>query len=120
MNHINRNFAWCDEFSENSFLSKIHEYGEWDDDEYFLLEAAIYDATEQYETYNMIPREPAWRLMRIYSQLLMSFSAHYDSNDHFSFKNMNADQYQARRERLQLVFEGFFKGEMPNKEYLEY
>ncbi|MCG8378055.1 MAG: immunity 41 family protein, partial [Proteobacteria bacterium] len=107
MNHINRNFAWCDEFSEDSFSNKIYEYGEWDDDEYFLLEDAIYAAAKQYKDHNMIPREPAWRLMRIYSNLLKSFSCHYDPDDYFKFKNINAEQYQARRERLQLVFEGF-------------
>ena len=120
MKHINRNFAWCREYSDASFSGRVHEAGEWHDDEYFLLEEAIYEAAARYGNRGEIPRELSWRIMRIFSLLLVSFSAHYDPNDYFQFSGLSDEQIHMRRERIQLVFEGFFSGEMPAKNTLEY
>ncbi|WP_081606428.1 Imm41 family immunity protein [Aeromonas diversa] len=120
MNEINRNFSWSKEYSEGSFVGVFHENHVWDDEEYYKLENYLYEACERYAGQSSIPREVFWPAMRIYSYLSQSISCHFDPNDGFEIKHINQDQLYQRRERLQLVFEGFFKGEMPNKKYLGY
>jgi len=117
-NQINRNFVWCNEYSDGSFLGIFHEKLCWDDGEYFKLEDALYEQCQVHAGSDHIPRELSWRVMRIFSFLMMSLSCQYDKNDNFKIGNLTRDQYYGRRERLQLVFEGFFKGEMPDKEIL--
>ncbi len=120
MSYINRNSVSSKEYSSDSFIGKFHEDRVWDDDEYFLLENELYELCSKHQSSESIPREIAWPLMKMFSYLMISLSCQYDSNDGFKIENINRDQFCARRERLQLVFEGFFKGEMPNKEYLGY
>ncbi|MEW8632248.1 MAG: Imm41 family immunity protein [Candidatus Thiodiazotropha sp.] len=119
MNELNRNFAWCDDYSEDSFVGILHESQEWNDEEYFKLENYLYDTCLKLPA-DLVPGNIAWPAMRIYSYLSNTLGSHLDSNDGFRIKGIELVNLYDRRERLQLVFEGFFKGEMPNKEYLEY
>ena len=50
---------------------------------------------------------------------MLSLGCQFDKNDTFKL-NISREEYYERRERLQLVFEGFFKGKMPKKECLGY
>lgn len=120
MNEINRNFAWSNEYSEDSFVGIFHESQSWDDEEYYKLENYLYEACERYSGQDAIPREVFWPAMRIYSYLSNSIGCHLDANDGFEINQIDQEQLYQRRERLQLIFEGFFKGEMPNKKYLGY
>lgn len=120
MSHINRNFAWCDEYSDSSFLGIFHEQNKWDDDEYFKLESELYQESLNLGHNIAIPRELSWRVMRIYSYLMLSLGCQYDPNDGFEIINITRDQFYERRERVQLVFEGFFSGKMPDKDILGY
>ena len=120
MNEINRNFAWSKDYSEESFVGIFHERNSWNDDAYFNLENYLYAQCEIHKDDSSVPRDMYWPAMRIYSYLLLSLGCHLDSNDGFELKELSLEQIYARRERLQLVFEGFFKGEMPNKKYLGY
>lgn len=120
MNQINRNFAQSPDFSEKSFISIFHEESKWDDEEYSKLEHELYRQSEKYSNCDCIPREVLWPTMRIFSYLMQSFSCQYDSDDIFEITNITREQFLDRRERVQLVFEGFFKGEMPNIKYLGY
>ncbi|WP_425601867.1 Imm41 family immunity protein [Shewanella insulae] len=119
MNEIKRNFAWCDDYSEDSFVGILHENQEWSDEEYFKLENYLYETCLKLPS-DFVPREIIWPAMRIYSYLSSTLCSHLDSNDGFKIKGLELVNFYDRRERLQLVFEGFFKGEMPNKNYLEY
>jgi hypothetical protein len=119
MNEINRNFAWCDEYSDESFIGILHEKQEWNDEEYFKLENYLFDTCLTLPS-DLVPRDIIWPAMRIYSYLSSTLGSHLDSNDGFRIKDIELVNFYDRRERVQLVFEGFFKGEMPNKEYLEY
>lgn len=118
-NHIFRNFAWHEDFSEESFVSQLHETCVWDDKEYFLLEDFLYETCTTFDVEN-IPRSTFWPAMRIYSYLMLMLGCHLDPDDGFVIKNITREQFSERRERLQLVFEGFFKGEMPDKDILGY
>lgn len=120
MKHINRNYVWGDGYSDNSFIGIFHEQREWNDDEYFKLENDLYELASEYSGDEVLPREVVLRVQRIFSYLMMSLGCHADPNDGFEINDISSDQHRSRTERIQLVFEGFFKGEMPEKEYLEY
>jgi len=120
MNEITRNFAWSADYSENSFAGIFHEECRWDDNEYKKLENYLYEQCISYKETSTLPREVFWPAMRIFSFLSNSIGCHFDSNDGFELRGLSEEQVYERRERLQLVFEGFFKGEMPNKKNLGY
>jgi hypothetical protein len=120
MHHINRNFAWCNEYSNESFTGILHEEQTWDDKEYFKLEESLFDIAKKYSGCDSIPREDAWKIFRIFSYLIVTLACHSDPNDGFNIVNLTDEQVLARRERIQLIFEGFFSNKMPSKEYLEY
>lgn len=120
MQHLNRNFAGCDEYSVDSFLGLYHEEAVWNDDEYFKLENDIYALASEYSGSSTLQREVAWPVMRLFSYLMLSLGSHCDPNDGFKIKNISDEQFYSRRERVQLVFEGVFKGEMPKREFLTY
>lgn len=117
---INRNFAWCDAYVDDSFIGILHERSIWDDDEYFKLEGSLYGLCEQFNQSDSLPRDVAWKIFRIFSYLMVSLASHSELNDGFTVSNLSDEQFFNRRERLQLVFEGFFEGKMPDKEILEY
>lgn len=120
MKHIYRNFPWNENYSNESFLGVLHEQDLWDDDEYFLLEQSVYSACMGNNAQDPIPRDLAWPVMRIYSYLMLKISCYLDEGDISEITNITRDQVYARRSRVMSVFEGFFKGEMPEKEYLPY
>lgn len=120
MSEINRNFPWCDENSDDSFIGILHEEYKWSDTEYFKLDKEIYELSVQYKESESIPRELAWRTLRIFSILMQYIGCHFDPNDGFKIKELTNEQIYHRRERAQLVFEGFFKGEMPDQKFFEY
>lgn len=49
MNHLHRNFVQSNEYSDLSFLGRLHEKQEWNDDELILLENCIIDEFNKYE-----------------------------------------------------------------------
>jgi len=120
MNNIYRNFAWCNEYTEESFVGQLHENKTWNDDEYFKLEGTLYELCSEYKDAQCIPRDLAWPIVRIFSYLMLTLGCQYDSNDAYEIENISREQFYDRRERIQLIFEGFFTGEMPDKEFLGY
>ena len=120
MEQINRNFPWCDEYDNDSFTGTLHEKCAWSDEEYFKLDDEIYDLSTKYNDIDQLPRVLVWRLMRIFSYVMMTIGCHSNPNDGYKIENLNDEQLFDRRERFQLVFEGFFEGEMPKKKYFEY
>ena len=120
MKHINRNFPWCDEYDDASFTGILNEKCAWCDEEYFHLDKELYDLAEQYNSADQLPRQLVWRVMRIFSYVMMTIGCHFDANDGYRIEALDDEQIFHRRERLQLVFEGFFKGDMPDTKYFEY
>ena len=105
------NFPWCPEQNDASFLGRLHEEGVWDTDEYWRLEWALYQLV------NEAPRsqETSWRVFRIFSHTFLSLGCHFDPNDGFKLKDLTNDEIYELRERVQLVFEGYFSGSMPEQ-----
>jgi hypothetical protein len=114
MNHIKeilKNFAWSDQYDEESFAGVLHERCIWDVEKYWKLEAAIYHLAAHPEDFPSL----MWPLFRIFSHTMLSFGAHFDPNDAFRMRNATDEQVHDYRERFQLVFEGAFSGEMPDQ-----
>ncbi|MFL9809515.1 Imm41 family immunity protein [Stutzerimonas stutzeri] len=106
---IDRNFPWCSGWDDDSFCGRIHEESVWHLEEYWLLEWALFELVAS-------PRRDAqlnWKVFRVFSATFMSLSAHLDSNDGYKIRNLKAYELYEYRERFQLVFEGFFSGNMP-------
>ena len=120
MKAILRNFAWCEDYSDRSFIGRFHEECIWDDAEYFRLEDALYALCEKTGGDPTLEREIAWPIFRIYSYLMFSMGCVQDTRDVFALDNVTGEQFHARKERLQLVFEGFFNGNMISKDHLDY
>ena len=120
MNEINRNFPWCDEHSDESFLGILHEEDKWSDSEYFKLENDLYALSVKYNDSETLPREVVWRVMRVFSHSMLLLGCHFNPNDGFEIKNLNSEDIRERTERLQNMFEGFFQGTMPDKDDFKY
>lgn len=108
---ILRNFVWCDEYEESSFVGRLHEYCEWNFDEYWLLEWALYQLAEA-RTNNS---DLCWPIFKIFSNTFLTINVHFDPNDGFNIANIDCSEAYDLRERFQLVFEGYFSGNMPNQ-----
>ena len=114
---IARNFPHCDEHSDDSFLGRLHELRTWSVDEYWTYEAALYELARDYHDAPDLPREIAWRVVRIFSHAMLLSRCHFDPVDGCRIENLTDAQVVEWLERLQLVTEGFFQGEMPEQCY---
>ena len=109
---IARNFPWCDEHDDASFTGRLHEEALWDADEYWQLEWALYRLAGA----KRVSHDTLWRIFHIFSNTSMSFGCHFDRNDVWKIGNLKRREIYDYRERFQLIFEGFFSGEMPGKD----
>ena len=110
---ILRNFPHNDLYDELSFLGKLHEQQLWDVEEYWLLEWGIYNLGKGSS------KNLDWEIFRIFSSTMLSISAHLDRNDSFKIKNLKRPKLYKFRERVQLIFEGYFSKSMPNQNIFE-
>jgi len=58
-------------------------------------------------------QELSRRIFRIFSYTFLLFGCHLDRRDSFKIENLKRKEVYDLRERMQLVFEGFFAGRMP-------
>nr|ABX10642.1 hypothetical protein 3FN_19 [uncultured planctomycete 3FN] len=96
-----------------SFIDVLHEQHEWDVNEYWKLESALYAVAP-----NARRRADA-SAFRTFSYIMLTFSCHFDPSDGYSIRNLSTDDIYAYRERAQLVFEGYFANELPEKDAFE-
>lgn len=119
LHHLLRNFPFCDEYCENSFLEKLYKQDTWDEDEFWLLDMAIYELAELFDG-DEIPRSVTWPVVRVYSFIFTMINAHHNPSDGYQIKGMdNPMTIHEWRDRAEQVFEGFFSGEMPGNQYFE-
>ena len=81
-----------------------------------LFEKGIFDLANDTSE---IARNVAWPFTRIFSYIMTSIQSHYDPNDGFSVLNLKEGELFAFKHRFQQVFEGFFKGNMPDNDDFE-
>ncbi len=112
-NIILRNFPHNELHDELSFLSRLHGEQLWNTKEYQLLEWAIY-CLEKDSSKNL-----DWEVFKIFSCIMSMIISHFDNNDYFQIRNVKLDELYDLRERVQLVFEGYFSKSMPNQNFFE-
>ncbi|MBB2984784.1 Imm41 family immunity protein [Paraburkholderia tropica] len=106
---IEQNCSWCEAFSETSFVSILHEDGLWQREQYWLLEWAVCNLIS-----NAVEHADVCApIFQIFSRTIGLICSHLDSNDLFEIKNLERDDVYAFRERIQIVFEGFFLKRLP-------
>nr|WP_255562995.1 Imm41 family immunity protein [Herbaspirillum sp. ASV7] len=105
------NFPHCEESSEQSFMSILHECQRIDMDAYWKLEWALVELTSPYDDYL---RDQCWPVFRIFSHLSGLFCAHIDENDSFKITNFDDWFIDELIERTTSVFDGYFTGSMPD------
>ncbi|WP_013588547.1 Imm41 family immunity protein [Paraburkholderia phenoliruptrix] len=106
---VDRNCSWSPSFDETSFVSVLHERGIWDREQYWMLEWALFDLISTGD----VDADLCASVFQIFSYTLGSISSHLDPNDLFEIINFQRDDVYAFRERIRLVFEGFFVKRMP-------
>lgn len=104
------NFPHCDEFSEQSFLSRFHEHREIDLEGYWKLEWALIQLTSSSVDY---PRDHYWPVFRIFSCLSALFQEHARVN-YEDIINFDRWFIQKLKDRITIVFEGYFRGRIPD------
>lgn len=112
MKIIHRNNPRSSEYAEGSFVEKLCECCVWDDAKYWELEAAVYELA----SIQPIEQRSLAALFSIFDRVSLLLGCHFDPNDTFALKGRNADEVQDFRERLSLVWEGCFIGQMPSQE----
>lgn len=110
---ILRNFPHNGLYDDLSFLGKLHEEQLWDIEEYWFLEWGIYQLEKRSS------EKLDWEIFRIFSMIMLSISSHFDRNDYFKIQNLKRPKLYQLRERVQLVFEGYFSGSMPEQNIFE-
>ncbi|MFW2097376.1 hypothetical protein ACG9ZL_14295 [Acinetobacter sp. ULE_I057] len=110
---ILRNFPNNDFYDKLSFIGMLHEEKIWDMEEYWLLEWRIYNLKKNSS------EKLDWEVFRIYSFIMLSLSSHLDKNDSFKIRSLELALIYEFRERIQLVFEGYFSQIMPRQSIFE-
>lgn len=112
VNIILTNFPRSDCYLESSFLGDINEKNVWCKEGYWEIEWYLCELCPNFD-YNLDLR---WPIFRIFTVIFRALGSHLDENDGFYFKNLKREDVYALQERVQLVFEGFFSGSMPDFE----
>jgi hypothetical protein len=108
---IYQNFPHCTEYRADSFTGILHEENRLDLDTYWNLEWALVKLTQNQTDY---PRHLSWPVFRIFSIIAVKLMADNDPEDGYKIKNFSGEKSRDFTERFRIVFEGFFKGEMPD------
>jgi hypothetical protein len=106
-----QNFPLCQEYREDAFCGILHSERRLDMNAYWRLEAALVQLTQNESDY---PRHLSWPVFRIFSRLERLISADLDPNDGFKIQDFDGEKSRDFTERFELVFEGFFRGDMPD------
>ena len=98
------------EFDEASFRACLYEDATWSQDGYWRVEWALFQLVGAATS----DAELRWRVARLFSSTFSLFAAHFDPNDVYTIQGIEPERLREAMERFQLVFEGFFAGEMPD------
>ncbi|WP_196480780.1 Imm41 family immunity protein [Burkholderia diffusa] len=112
---IERNWVHSREYDESSFIAMLHEQGIWQKDQYWLVERALYDLTGVQSEGDSL----SGPIFYIFSYAINAISSHLDQDDSFEIKNLTKGEVYEFRERIRLVFEGFFLNNFPDQSMFE-
>lgn len=108
---VYQNFPHCEEWREASFLGVLHEEARLDMNAYWRLEWALVSLTNEQVNYS---KHLIWPVFRIFSCLMLLLQANTNPEDCYEIAGFTGGVEVEFTERVQLVFEGFFKGEVPD------
>jgi len=108
---IRKNVFSSPGYDEHSFAGVLHEAGIWQEEQYWLLESALYTLAFE-ET---IAIELYAQVFQIFNFAMNAICSHLDQDDLYEIKNLDRDKIYDFRERIRMVFEGFFVGQMPDQ-----
>lgn len=108
---IYQNFPHCEDWRDDSFLGSLHENCKIDKTEYWRLEWALVSAANDGPGHNV---QLHWPVFRIFSLVLSLLKSNVDPHDGYTISDMGGFSEQELTERIQVVFEGFFKGVAPD------
>ncbi|RZS35070.1 Imm41 family immunity protein [Corticibacter populi] len=109
---IYSNFPHCKEWQDDSFLGILDDHGVISYEKYWQLELAILQVTPMDKSGDA--QHLLWPIFRIFSHAMLLFLSHHSEADGFSIKDMNNHAMRDFIERFQMIFEGFFRGELPS------
>ncbi|WGS43227.1 immunity 41 family protein [Burkholderia sp. JSH-S8] len=112
---IERNWVQSREYDEASFIAVLHEQGVWQREQYWLLERALYDLSIVHGEQDNL----SGPIFYIFSFAMNAISSHLDQEDSFEIKNLAKGELYEFRERIRLVFEGFFLKNFPDQSMFE-
>lgn len=99
-------------YDEKSFAGVLHERGIWQEEQYWLPEAALYALAHEKTV-----------AVDLYAEVFMTFNfvanaicSHLDQDDLYEIENLDREKVYDFRERIRMVFEGFFVRKMPDQE----
>lgn len=101
-------------WDDNSFIGNLHENEVWINEKYLSFELVLYTFSERHSA-----SEITWELFKIFSILMSFFISHFDENDFSQIKNLSQEQIYSAKERVQLVFDGFFQGRMHDRNFFD-
>ena len=104
------NYPHCEEFSEESFTSVLHEKDIWDKDKYWALEKAIIDFIPEKKGTIMM-RDNVVPVIYITSYIMSVIRAHFDQNDGWTMPGMTDSEMFEYFERLRILQLWFVEGE---------
>jgi hypothetical protein len=78
---------------------------------YWQLEWAVVQLTQNQVDY---PRSLSWPVFRIFSHTMILIKANANPEDGYKIQDFDSETSSDFTERLQLVFEGFFRGDPPD------
>ena len=110
-----RNHLGHDRFADTSLIGCVTSRSEWSADQFWLIATALYDLGAISKHDEQTFRDSVREAIFIYSHLTLSFSWHFDPDDHFEYQNLTSDQIYEWRERTNILFEGFIAGGMPDR-----
>ena len=104
-----------EQFADASLVGCVAGRSEWSASQFWLIAAALYELHDKSRTDDRLFRHSVREAIFIYSHLTLSFSWHFDPDDHFEYQNLTTDEIYEWRERTNMLFEGFIADGLPDK-----
>lgn len=99
-------------YDEKSFAGVLHERGIWHEEQYWLLESALYALAHE----EAIEVDLYAAVFRIFNFVTNAICSHLDQNDLYGMENLDREKVYDLRERIRMVFEGFYIRKIPDQE----
>lgn len=108
---IYKNLSFKMQWSAQSFLGILHNEHRLDMDAYWRLEWAVIWLIKGSDK---APSPHGWPVHQIYTLATSMLYAHIDPDDSFEIMEVSKERVHLLRNRINVVFDGFFKLKIPD------